>query len=461
MSANDIFKNILQSINLPINEINNVSIKGQDPILPTPFLVGETGAATLAAIGYLASEIWHLKTKERQNIAISVRDAAIAQKSHQYIKTLDGVTQNLWDPISGLYQTKDKRWIQFHCNFPHHKAGVLELLKCQDNKEAVTNATQNFNADYLEEALSNAGMCAAMVRTDKEWQNHPQFQATKNLPIIEITKIGDSEPEKMPIGDRPLSNIKVLDLTRVIAGPVCGRTLAEHGADVLLVTSPKLPYIMPLVIDTGHGKLSLYLDLTDKSERDKLLKLAKKSDIFCQSYRPGGLDALGFSPNELAKIRPGIIYVNFSAYSNLGPWANKHGFDSLLQSVTGIALEQGTAEKPEHLPAQSLDYLTGYFGALGAMEALRRRAIDGGSYLVNVSLVKTAGWFKELGRCSDDFKHRLIPTRENIADILVRQDTKFGKIEYLKPILRMSKTPVYWDLPTIPLGTTKIEDIIW
>ena len=298
MSAYDIFKNILQSINIPINAINNVSIQGQDPILPTPFLVGEAGAASLAAIGYLASEIWYLKTKERQDISISVHDAAIAQKSHQYVKILDGVTQDLWDPISGLYQTKDNRWIQFHCNFPHHKAGVLELLKCQDNKEAVTIATKNFNADYLEKALSDAGMCAAMVRTNQEWQEHPQFQATKNLPIIEITKIGNSDPEKIPEGIRPLSNIKVLDLTRVIAGPVCGRTLAEHGADVLLVTSPNLPYIMPLVMDTGHGKLSLHLDLTDKLEREKLLQFVKKSDIFCQSYRPGGLDALGFSPQK-------------------------------------------------------------------------------------------------------------------------------------------------------------------
>ncbi len=328
MDIFNIFRDILQSIDVPITRDNNVYIQGQDPALPTPFLIGEAGAASLAAIGYLSAHLWRIKTGEQQDISINAYDAAIVQKSHQFLKILNGKNQDLWDPISGFYKTKDERWIQFHCNFPQHKAGVLNFFQCEDNKEAVSNACKNFNAEYIEEELSKRGLCVAIARTKHEWELHPQFLATKNLPLIDIIKIADSKPELLLKGNRPLSGVKVLDLTRVIAGPVCGRTLAEHGADVLLVTSPKLPYITPLVIDTGHGKLSLHLDLTMKQDISHLLSLIKKADIFCQSYRPGGLNSLGLSPHELAKIRPGIIYVNFSAYSQYGPWSNKHGYDS-------------------------------------------------------------------------------------------------------------------------------------
>jgi crotonobetainyl-CoA:carnitine CoA-transferase CaiB-like acyl-CoA transferase len=184
-----------------------------------------------------------------------------------------------------------------------------------------------------------------------------------------------------------------------------------------------------------------------------MMQLVKSADIFSQSYRPGGLDAKGFSPMDLVAINPNIIYVTFSAYSNVGPWAERHGYDSLVQSVSGIAHEQGRGIKPEHLPAQSLDYLTGYFGCLGAMEALRRRSIDGGAYEVRVSLARTAEWFKSLGRTSN-FTECVIPTREEISELLTQSDSDFGKIEYMKPILQMSETNPHWTWPAKKLGSS-------
>ena len=443
----------LRSVGILNPNLSDVNMDGRDPILPSPFLIGEAGAAAIAAVGYGAAELYRLKTGFSQKISISVRNAAIAQRSHNYVRVIDGNNDPLWDPISGFYKTKDHRWIQFHCNFAHHKAGILSLLKCEDNPEVVSMATKHLLAEELEEKLCANGMTCAMVRSSDEWLAHKQHLAMKNLPLLEIIKTADSPIKLMPKGDRPLSGIKVLDLTRVIAGPICGRTFAEHGADVTLVSSPNLPYILPLVMDTGHGKSSIFLDLNKNNDSQALMDLAQDADIFCQSYRPGGLDAKGFSYEALKARNPSIIYVTFSAYSHLGPWADRHGYDSLVQSATGIAYEQGNRTKPQHLPAQALDYITGYLAAFGAMEALRRRAIYGGSYMVRVSLAQTAQWFKGLRR-ADNFADLKNPIREEIADLLVQRDTAFGRLEYLRPVVEMSKTMPYWEKAVVPLGST-------
>ncbi len=194
----DIFLNLLKLIGISSNHVDNVTITGHDPILPSPFLIGEAGAAVIAAVGYLASELWILKNHQAQRINVAAEDAAIAQRSHEYIKVLDGENQDLWSPISGFYQTQDNRWIQFHCNFPHHQQGVITLLECEETKLSVVDAVKYWQADQLEEKLANLGMCAAMVRSPDEWSLHPQAQAIATLPLMEIIKIGDSKPEALP-----------------------------------------------------------------------------------------------------------------------------------------------------------------------------------------------------------------------------------------------------------------------
>lgn len=315
-------------------------------------------------------------------------------------------------------------------------------------------ALEGWTAASLEDALAASGMCAGFVRRPEEWRAHPQARAIAELPLFEIMRIGDSPPEPLGPAERPLARVRALDLTRVIAGPVCGRTLAEHGADVLLITAPHLPDIEVLVMDTGRGKLSAQLDLRREDGRERLRALVRESDIFCQGYRPEALATHGFSPEEVARLRPGIIYATLSAYSHVGPWQKRRGFDSLVQSVSGIAHEGGATaglDRPKPLPAQALDHASGYLLAFGAMVALMRRAREGGSYLVRVSLAQTGRWIDGLGRVEGSDAPDL--TLEDIADLVQTGATPWGEMRHVAPAARLSATPAYWARPSVPLGT--------
>jgi crotonobetainyl-CoA:carnitine CoA-transferase CaiB-like acyl-CoA transferase len=246
----------------------------------------------------------------------------------------------------------------------------------------------------------------------------------------------------------------VLDLTRVIAGPVCGRTLAGYGADVLLVSAKHLPNLPGLVIDTGLGKLSTSLDLRQAGDADRLRALVGECDVFCQSYRPGALAHLGLGPEDLARLRPGIVYVTLSAFGHTGPWRDRRGFETIIQSVSGMAHEQGMAagaEGPRHLPAQVVDHGTGYLAAFGALVALARRAREGGSYLVRVSLAQTGRWVDGLGRVEGGGTREL--TLEAVQDLLEDMDSPFGRLRHVRPPARLSETPAFWSRPVVPLGT--------
>ncbi len=209
------------------------------------------------------------------------------------------------------------------------------------------------------------------LRTFAEWDAEPQGRALASLPLLAFERIGAAPAAPLGAHARPLGGVRVLDLTRVIAGPVCGRTLAAHGADVLLVTAAHLPAIAPLVIDTGRGKLSTAIDLRAPDGRERLAGLVRDADVVVQGYRPGGIAALGFGPAEAARLRPGIVYVSLSAYGHAGPWAGRRGFDSLVQTASGFnaaeAEAAGTPDRPKPLPCQILDHASGYLMAFGAI----------------------------------------------------------------------------------------------
>jgi hypothetical protein len=293
-----------------------------------------------------------------------------------------------------------------------------------------------------------------MVRSRAEWLSHPHARAVAELPLLEIVPIGDSRPEPFGHAARPLDGVRVLDLTRVIAGPEGGRMLASHGADVLLVTSPHLPNLPSHVIDFGLGKLSASLDLRRSGDGDRLRRLVARADVFSQSYRPGALAKLGFAPEDVARLRPGIVYVTLSAYGHAGPWRERRGFETLIQSVTGLAHEQGFGsgrDRPQHLPAQVVDHATGYLAAFGALVALARRAQEGGSYLVRVSLVQTARWVDSLGRVPG--RSVADQTAADVDDLKGECDSPFGWLTHVLPAARLSETPASWGRPPVPLGT--------
>jgi crotonobetainyl-CoA:carnitine CoA-transferase CaiB-like acyl-CoA transferase len=446
---------ILQSVDWQNIPAGHVTFTGADPVLRTNFLVGTAGAAAIAAAGLAAADLWELRTGRRQNVAMDVRTAAMVMRGSVYTQLIGKPPVPAWDPISGLYPTADGRWIQLHCNYPHHRAGAIKVLGCEENRDAAARAIARREGLQLEDALTDAGMVAALSRTDEEWAAHPHSRHVDRLPLLSITRIGDSAPEPFRQGSRPLSGIRALDLTRVLAGPTCGRTLAEHGADVMRISAPHLPFIEQLVMDTGHGKLAAHVDLRDTAGRETLKALIRGADIFTQGYRPGTLAQRGFSADTLAQLRPGIVYVSLSAYGEDGPWGGKRGFDTLVQGVTGITVEHGGAAKPAHLPVSVLDYASGYLMAFGAMTALGRRARDGGSYHVRVSLVQTAHWLKQLGRAKGDGipADTLGPNDPAVAPHLMETDTPFGRLRHLAPAIELSETPPFWARPVVPLGT--------
>jgi len=298
-----------------------------------------------------------------------------------------------------------------------------------------------------------------MVRTMDEWAKHPQAAAIASLPLMEIVKIGESAPEKLPDGDRPLSGIRVLDLTRVLAGPTCARTLAEHGADVLKITGAHLPNIGYQEYDTGHGKLSAHLDLREAKDVETLRGLVREADVFSQGYRPGTLGTRGFSPEVLAKLRPGLVFVSLCAFGHVGPWASRRGFDTVVQTVSGITSRQGelfpgAAPGPQFYPVSAIDYLTGYLMAFGAMVALARRAREGGSWLVRISLAQTGRWLVGRGQVPEA-QLKDVPKEFTAAELerwSMTSDTPVGRLGHLAPVLRLSETPPRWARPSVPLG---------
>jgi len=274
------------------------------------------------------------------------------------------------------------------------------------------------------------------------------------LPLIEVIRIGDSDPEPLPAGPRPLSGIKVVDVTRVLAGPTCGRTLGEHGADVMRISGPGLPFVETLVMDTGHGKLAAEIDLKSAEGRAAMLNLVRGADVFSQGYRPAALAALGLAPQDLAKVRPGIVCMSLCAYSHGGPWSERRGFDTLVQSASGIAWENGDGTRPKHIPGNPLDYCSGYLGAFGVMLALTRRAREGGSWLVRISLAQTGRWIDRLGRVQGEDRRSAQPLpRTALASLIRENGSVFGRLSSVGPAVELSETPPYWSRPIITLGT--------
>ncbi len=432
---------------------------GTDPILRTPFRIGDTAAASLAAVGLAISDIWKLRTGRAQSVRIDTRQATASLRSSRYM-TLDGKPAAAErHSLMGVYPAKNGRWSYLHCNFPNHRDAALSVLGVEEDGEAVRRAVAGWDALQLEEAIIAANGAGGMVRSMEEWARHPQAAAVAALPLMEIEKIGDSPPQALPEGDRPLSGVRVLDLTRVLAGPTCARTLAEHGADVMKITAPHLPSITAQEYDTGHGKLNAHLDLRQEQDVARLLDLASEADVFSQGYRPGTLARRGLSPEALASIRPGIVYVSLSAFGRAGPWAARRGFDTVVQTVSGITDRQGklfpgAQPGPQFYPVSAIDYLTGYLMAFGAAVALARRAREGGSWLVSISLAQTGRWLVQQGQVAEA-ELREVPedfTTEEIARWSTVSDVPGGRLSHLRPVAQLSETQPYWARPAVPLG---------
>jgi crotonobetainyl-CoA:carnitine CoA-transferase CaiB-like acyl-CoA transferase len=435
--------------------LDAVTLTGEEPQLPSSFRVAAAAQTSIAAAGLAAAQIWKLRCGQSQGVAVDMRHAVVECRSERYLRVDGKPPPPAWDAIAGVYKTGDRRFVRLHTNFPHHRAAVCKVLDCKPERDDVQAALMQWQAEGFETAAYAAGGVVAMMRSHDEWSDLPHAKALAALPTISIEKIGEAAPRPWPAGDRPLAGLRVLDLSRVIAGPVAGRTLAAHGADVLLISGPDLPAIPWLTIDTGRGKLTGFAELKSEQGRGVLRDLLAQADIFSQGYRPRALAALGFSPEDAARINPGIVYVSLSAYGHAGPWAERRGFDSLVQTSTGFNHSEGQAagvEGPKELPAQMLDHATGYLMAFGAMMAKARQSREGGSWHVRVSLAQTGRWLWNLGRVADGLKTGDLKG-DAVGAFIEEVPSGFGPLRAVSHSAVLSKTPAFWDRPAMPLGS--------
>jgi len=432
-----------------------VTLTGDEPQLPSSFRVAAAAQASIAAAGLAAAQIWKSRSGQSQNVAVDMRHAVVECRSERYLRVDGKPPGPAWDVIAGVYKTRDRRFVRLHTNFRHHRDAVCRVLNCKPERDDVQAALMQWDGEAFETAAYAAGGVVAMMRSHTEWSASPHGRAMAASPALTIEKIGEAAPKPWPAGDRPLADLRVLDLSRVIAGPVAGRTLAVHGADVLLVSGPDLPDIPWLTIDTGRGKLSSFVELRSEQGQASLRELLTGADIFSQGYRPRALAGLGFSPEDAARISPGIVYVSLSAYGHAGPWADRRGFDSLVQTATGFNHAEGQAagvDGPKELPAQMLDHATGYLMAFGAMMAKARQAREGGSWHVRVSLAQTGRWLWNLGRVADGLTTADLKP-ETILPFIEDLPSGFGPLQSVSHAAVLSQTPALWARPAMPLGS--------
>lgn len=426
--------------------------------LASVFRVDLAAQVSVAAAVLAAAEFGQSRGAPAERTALDLDHALAASIGHLRV---DGDRPPQWAALSGRYRTADDRFVQIHANFPHHAQGVAARLRVPEDRTAVEAAIATWTAEDLERVLIDDGMICAAYRSLAEWDEHPHAESTRDLPLIEVTRIADAPaPDPDPVTDRALDGVRVLDCSRVLAGPVCGRTLAAHGADVLRVGAAHLPAVDGAVMGTGFGKRNAFVDLRSEEGRDTFEHLLSEADIVVDAYRPGALDHFGFGAETMAERRPGIIVIEVCAFDWTGPWAKRRGFDSIVQSTTGVAVTGGeltgaapigaapseAAPAPVHLPFQALDYATGYLAAAAASRLLTHRGRAGGSWRARLSLLRTRNWLVGLGQ-PQPFTPATRPP--DLTPWLHTVDSPFGRIEAVRPVAGR------WDRPPAPLGSSE------
>ena len=451
-------QSIWKDFELPVGTLSSVHLTEEAQSLPSSFHVGTAAQTSIGLAAAAAGLAYEQRAGESQSIEVSKHAAEL--ECTGYFE-FNGEALNAWEKFSGVYETSDGH-VRIHANFDHHRDGVLELLDLGDadetSKEDVQVALMSWQAEEFEQQASDRGLVVAKVRTFAEWDAHPHAHWARTQPLINARQIRTGPPRPLnKIGpeERPLTGVRVLDLTRILAGPICGRTLAGYGADVMLVNSPNLPNIAS-IIDTSRGKRSVHLDLLQEDERRKFCDLVRDADVLVQGYRPGGLAALGFSEEELVRLNPTLVCVSLSAYGSDGPWGDRRGFDSLVQTASGFNHAEAHAagsSQPKTMPVPILDYASGFLMAFAAQVGLYKRSTQGGSWSFEVSLLQTANWLRRMGQRSDGFS---VP-KFKFKDALREFRCAHGDLMAMPHGAQFSATPVYWQRASVQPGTDKPE----
>lgn len=466
VNAQTALAELWRSAGLDETALHRVELTGPATVagFVSSFAVIAAVQSSVAAAALMATEIGRQRQPQlvAQNVSVDALHTAFETSGYF---TLDGVEPELWSPISGLYacggDVAEPGFVRIHANFDHHRDGALALLGLpageQTPRSAVQQALQGWRAADFEARAVQEGLPIVALRKPQQWLKQGQEVELARHPLVELVRIGDAPPLAWPeleAAQRPLAGIRVLDLTRILAGPAAARTLAAYGADVLMINGPHLPNI-EAIADLSRGKRSALLDLRTQDGCADLWRLLGDTHVFMQAYRPGALATKGFAAQQLAQRRPGIVVAELSAYGWQGPWGGRPGFDSLVQTASGINWDEGQAEgsgKPRALPMQALDYGAGFLLAFGIQAALLRQTSEGGSWQVRVTLAGVARWLRSLGRVEVSADEWLSP-RTDICPYLESLNSGFGPLQAVRHCAQFSRTPVAWDWPSMPPGT--------
>lgn len=466
-------RDIWLKLGLPNDALKHLKLLGRDGIAASSsFKVGHLAQSSIASSGLVAALIYaHRHAGDVPNVTVSREHAVIEFHSEQLYQLDNKKSKPPWGTIGGIHETADGH-VRVHDSFPHHHEAALKLVGCGPtaSKQEFVQALKSHRAEAVEDAAVNTGAVIFRLRSFAEWDQTPQAEAVPGFPI-KLTKIANSEPHS-PIAsskkEKCLSGIRVLELSRVIAAPVAGRTLAAHGADVLWITSPNLPSLPALDIDTSRGKRTAHLDLNDDKDLDRVLELMVDADVVLQSYRPGSLAKRGLSLNHIQQRRKNqrpLVWANLSAWGDEGPWANRRGFDSIVQTASGMNVSEaehyGNGAKALPMPCQALDHGAGHLLATGIMAALYKQMTEGGSYQVDVSLAGVMNYLRSLGQYEErsGFEHKLYKDITDVpTDMRETRNCAFGKLEAIKHSVQIDGVEVGWEEMPKPLGS---DEAVW
>jgi crotonobetainyl-CoA:carnitine CoA-transferase CaiB-like acyl-CoA transferase len=452
---------LLRALGLSALDGCALHLRGMDPVLPSKHRHGLACSAALAVQGAAIAAIWKLRSGRTQSVEVDLRQAAVVGlRTGKFLQhngyNYEGLGRSA--ALANFFETRDGRrmYLLRFPIFPAHLARLLHLLGCTESStEQLAAAVRRWDALDLEDALAEHKLVGTLARSRAEWLAHPQGQWLAAHGPVHLEPLGPSAPESFVDGERPLSGVRVLDLTHVLAGPVCSRTLAEQGADVLHVTVPEHLDSVHNAMDTGFGKRSCFLDLRRPEDLQRMHTLVREADVLVQSWRPGVLDQFGLAPEDLARLRPGIVVVSVSCYGSGGPWRTRGGYEPVGQAVCGLASDEGSADQPLMAPTFTLnDYLAAYLAAAGAAAALLQRARHGGSRHVQVSLARCSMWVQELGQIAPARLARLAPASVPAAleTDLMTTDGVFGRLTHARPITQFSETLAHWASGPVPPG---------
>jgi crotonobetainyl-CoA:carnitine CoA-transferase CaiB-like acyl-CoA transferase len=463
---------LLQEVGLSRDDFGGkLTFEGMDPIRPTHIKVSSASATIAGANAILSAIIWRKRTGQAQDIHIDLRKAYAIQSPWQDILlncTLVNGTQqmmggNVGELGSHILPTRDGRWVILTSLYSSNTERVMRLLDSGTLPKQLERATRKWDAIDLENAAQNASVPLVICRTRKEFQATEQYERHIAAPLIHIEKIGDSKPEPFPPGPRPLSGIRALGMVHVVAGPAVLRQLSAQGADCLNLNTLNWVEEPTMFWQCQAGIREAYLDARVDKNRMEIINLVKDADVFVENLRPHLADQQGFSAQTLAQHRPGIIYVKIKLNTPSGPWADWMGYDFTAAGLSGLLCDIGSPDQPQlpHGVNVVCDFLTGYLGSIGVQTALLRRASEGGSYLVTVTLSQTIMFEQALGLVANDVlgkMDQLGPEHKPMQPNLQTGKTAFGEFTRIGSQVEMSETPEYWADPIIsPIGSSKPE----